>query len=246
MLFIIVVFIVIILIGVTQIKMENFAENIYLQNQMRDVLDSSSQLLDNINIIKPMDPKAIQNIVTNKYNNSSQIDLKNYNDRETIQNENLNKIETAIQQLSGQALFVVPHTQKKLKSISSLQNSRPLNINGLENGKYMINVNGKCLESNGLSRTKIKPCNEMDANQYFDIEMIYTQNDYENNINSIGKSYTIDTGTYKYPFNIIKSTTNGNCLTNNGSIISVRPCEPNLSQQWKGSYDPITCTYEQV
>ena len=71
MLFIIVVFIVIILIGVTQIKMENFAENIYLQNQMRDVLDSSSQLLDNINIIKPMDPKAIQNIVTNKYNNST-------------------------------------------------------------------------------------------------------------------------------------------------------------------------------
>jgi hypothetical protein len=110
----------------------------------------------------------------------------------------------------------------------------------------MINVNGKCLESNGLSRSKIKPCNELDSNQYFDVEMIYTQNDYENNINRIGKSHTIDTGTYKYPFNIIKSVTNGNCLTNNGSIISVRPCEPNISQQWKGSYDPITCTYEQV
>lgn len=246
MIFIIVVFIVIILIGITQIKMEKFTTNIYLHNQMRDALDSSSTFLDTINISKPMDPKAIQNSVINKYNSSSQEESDNYDIREAIQNDKLAKIESDIKNLGDQTVFVAPHTQKKLKSIKSSQNSRPLNIKGLENGNYMVHVNGKCLESNGLARTKIKPCNEMDPNQYFNVEMIYTQNDYENNINRIGKAYTIDTSTYKYPFNIIKSVTNGNCLTNNGSIISVRPCEPNISQQWKGSYDPITCTYEQV
>ncbi len=226
---------------------ESFTNNnIYLENQIRDVLDASSDTLDKIDIFKPVNKGEIYNIVNNDFKSMINKEDLRYKTWENIQTTNLENIENQIKNLSGQDVFVIPHKQNKLKSVTSLKNSRPLNIKGLENGKYMVNVNGKCLESTGLARTSVKPCNEENPNQYFDVEMIYTKNDYENNINTIGKTYLMDTESFKYPLNIIKSSTNGNCLTNDGSILSVRPCEPNLTQQWSGSYDPIVCTYEQV
>jgi hypothetical protein len=229
-----------------KINKEGFKDNIYLQNQIRDVLDASSDTLDKINIFRPINKNEISNIVSNDINSMINEDDLRYNTWENIQKTNLENIEIKLKNLSGQDVFVAPNRENKLKSVTSLKNARPLNIKGLENGKYMINVNGKCLESSSLARTSIKPCNEENPKQYFDVEMIYTKNDYENNINTIGKTYLMDPESFKYPFNIIKSSTNGNCLTNNGSVLSVRPCEPNLTQQWSGSYDPIVCTYEHV
>jgi hypothetical protein len=75
---------------------------------------------------------------------------------------------------------------------------------------------------------------------------MFKVNDYQNNLNNLGETYKIDKGDFKYPFNIVKSLANGNCLTNNNSILTITPCNPNISQHWTGSTDPILCSYEQV
>ena len=49
-----------------------------------------------------------------------------------------------------------------------------------------------------------------------------------------------------YPFNIVKSQSSGNCLTNTNSVLTVTPCDSIINQQWTGSTDPILCSYEQV
>ena len=112
------------------------------------------------------------------------------------------------------------------------------------NKKYMININGKCLHTNSLNKTTIMPCDEAKPSQYFELNMIYDKDTYKKNI---GNNQMIDNNPQiKYPFSIIKSVVNGNCVTNIDSIISTRPCIPDISQQWKNSNDPIICTYESV
>lgn len=215
----------------------------YLDNPIRDSLNRSAQTLDSINIIKPINMDAIYDQTLQKINEEDALKDKQYSDKESIQSKDIINLKNQVSSLMNENIMLIPETVLKVKSIKSVQNSQPLNVNQLENGKYMINVNGQCLKSNGLNRTSVKSCNQDDPSQYFELNVIYNKDDYKNNV---GDSLLINNPTFKYPFSIMKSTTNGNCLTNKDSVLSMRPCEPNISQQWKNSNDPIVCTYESV
>ncbi len=215
----------------------------YLENSIRDSLSKSLQTLDTIDIIKPINRETVYEQTLQKINAENDLKDKLYNDRESIQSADIAAIKSQINGLMGESIILVPEKVLKVNSIKSLQNSQPLNVNQLDNGKFMINVNGQCLKSTGLNRTTLKSCNQDDPSQYFELNVIYNKDEYKN---SVGDSPLINNPIFKYPFSIVKSSANGNCLTNKDSVLSTRPCEPNISQQWKNSNDPIVCTYESV
>jgi hypothetical protein len=224
-------------------KFEIIPADRYLNNPIKDSLVKSSQTLDSINYIKPINKSNVYNITQQRIVSDDTINDKIYNEKEIIQKKEIEEIKNKLNSLMSDSIIVIPENTIKVKSVKSLQNSQPLNINQLDNGKYMINVNGKCLRSNALNRTDIKSCNQDDPSQYFELNVIYDKDTYKNNI---GDNQIINNTTFKYPFSILKSVTNSNCLTNKDSIISTRPCIPDISQQWENSNDPIICTYESV
>jgi hypothetical protein len=224
-------------------KFEIIPVDRYLNNPISDSLIKSSQTLDSINYIKPINKGNVYNITQQKISSEDVIKDKTYNEKEIIQKKELDELKDKLNSLMTNSMIVIPEKTVTVKSVKSLQNSQPLNINRLENGKYMINMNGKCLHSNALNRTSVMSCNQDDPSQYFELNVIYDKNTYKN---SIGNNPIIDNTIFKYPFSIIKSVTNSNCLTNKNSVLSTRPCIPDISQQWSNSNDPIICTYESV
>lgn len=216
----------------------------YLSNPIQDSLIKSLQTLDSINYIKPINKKNVYDETARKIKAPDAIDDNTYDTKNLYLDDEIVKIKNQINNLSNDSIIVIPENTFTVKSIKSLQNSQSLNVNQLENKKYMINVNGKCLHTNALNRTSVKSCNEKDPSQYFELNMIYDADTY---IKNIGDNPMIENNDkIKYPFSIIKSVVNGNCVTNIDSIISTRPCIPDISQQWKNSNDPIICTYESV
>jgi hypothetical protein len=215
----------------------------YLSNPIKDSLVRSSQTLDSINYIKPINKGNVYNKTLEKIELDDSINDSVYTMNDIQLNKDIDEIKSQINNMMTDSVMVIPENTFKINSIKSLQNSQPLNVNQLENGKYMINVNGKCLRSNALNRTSVKSCNQDDPSQYFELNIIYDKDTYKN---KIGSNPMIDNTQIRYPFSIIKSVTNGNCLTNKDSIITTRPCIPNVSQQWENSNDPIICTYESV
>ena len=225
---------------------ENFlvSPDKYLDNEINDKLDQAIKELNDINVIKPIDKNKIYELTDIEMTDNQNDDL--YQKRETDQNNKIIKLKNNVKSFMNENTIVLPYTEIKINSIKSLQNSQPLTVKSLENGNYLINVNNKCLETNALAKTTLKPCNANNPNQYFSLDTIFNVNDYENNLNNDGEKYLIDKKTFKYPFNIVKSIASDNCLTNNNSVLTITPCKPNISQQWSGSKDPILCSYEQV
>jgi len=230
---------------------ENFgvSPDKYLDNEINDKLDEAIKELNDINVIKPIDKNKIYDLtatkITDDQNNPNNLESL-YQEREKNQNNKISDLKKKVKSFMDENTFVLPNTEIKINSIKSLQNSQPLTVTSLENGNYLINVNNKCLETNALAKTTLKPCNADNPNQYFSLNTIFNINDYENNLNNDGEKYSIDNTTFKYPFNIVKSIASDNCLTNDNSVLTITPCKPNISQQWSGSKDPILCSYEQV
>ena len=234
----------------TEIK-ENFvvSSDKYLDNEINDKLDEAIKELNDINVIKPIDKNKIYELTATQFTDNPNDPRNSYNSyqkREKDQNDKIITLKNNVKSLIDENTFFLPNTEIKINSIKSLQNSQPLTVTSLENGNYLINVNNKCLETNALAKTTLKPCNVDNPNQYFSLDTIFNVNDYENNLNNNGEKYSIDKSTFKYPFNIVKSIASDNCLTNDNSVLTITPCNPNISQQWSGSKDPILCSYEQV
>ena len=229
---------------------ENFAvsPNKYLDNEINDKLDDAITKINEINVIKPIDKQRIYNLTKEKIDKNNASFYDNYKKRDESQNNKIKDLKNQVNEFLNENTLILPNNEIKISSIKSLQNSQPLNVEHLENGNYLIKVNKQCLETNGLARTRLKPCNVDNPNQYFSLDTIFNVDDYQNNLNNIniGETYKIDKSQFKYPFNIVKSLASGNCLTNNNSILTITPCNPNISQQWTGSTDPILCSYEQV
>ena len=227
---------------------ENFAvsPNKYLDNEINDKLNDAIEKLNEINVIKPVDKQYIYDLTKDKIDKNNASFDETYKKREENQNEKINSLKTKIDGFINENTFILPNNEIKISSIKSLQNSQPLNVEHLENGNYLIKVNKQCLETNGLARTTLKPCNIDNPNQYFSLDTMFNIDDYQNNLKNIDETYKIDKNDFKYPFNIVKSFASGNCLTNDNSILTIRPCNPNISQHWTGSTDPILCSYEQV
>ncbi len=218
----------------------------YLDNQLKDAMLQSVQDLRKINVYKDVDVQNITQKMSTALNiNQTQLDL--YNQNKNKLDNNIVDLQNQIKQLKTGDLFKKNQNITKYRSIRANGNSQPLNIAPLSNDKYLISLNGKCLESDGLLRTTVQPCNAQNPNQYFTVNTVINQTDYngyvdsQTNWNNIHPSEGgIQLPPFKYPFHVIKSDS-GNCLINNEGGVSVVPCKQLENQQWVASDEPAEC-----
>ena len=162
---------------------------------------------------------GINNNIKNLEHNLS--DLENM-----IYNMNLNKVKT-----------------KEYSQIKSLNNGMDMELiktpntyfqnikTGLNTTAYMLMMNKGCL-SVGANDYNVYKCNDKNPKQYFKIQNILNEKDYTNNIDLSLPSGTDDLSSVTYPFAMIKSVNNDNCLTNNHGNITVQPCYSFVAQRW--------------
>lgn len=208
--------------------------NLYLDNPIRHSLDQSLKDLDTISPFKRIETDKIAEITFRELGlNDNSVEKKNFQNKQEIQNELVRQMSAELNLMQNHP-FVSNAKFSQIKSLRSLNNSQPLNLIPLENQKHLIAVNGKCLRSDPQARTEVVACNQNDPNQYFDLRMVTDQKDYKAQVDVLGSYYTSPENNTKYPFHMVKSVTGGNCLENDKSMISFKPCKMIKEQQWKG------------
>jgi hypothetical protein len=139
----------------------------------------------------------------------------------------LNELENKI--LKDKILEPEPITAQNIKS---LDNGMELSVYHDNNTNfYNISVNNGCLTTtdNGYM---IEPCNINDKRQKFEMENIFNDIEYTNNISPVFESTDVPSKGINYPFVMMKSVNNLDCLTNNHGEISVQPCNISKKQRW--------------
>ena len=87
----------------------------------------------------------------------------------------------------------------------------------------MVNMNDGCL-SVGASDYNVYKCNDKNQKHLFKMEHIINEQEYEKHIDKSVPFDNIDKTKINYPFALIKSVNNNNCLTNQNGNITVQPC----------------------
>jgi hypothetical protein len=178
-----------------------------------------------------------KNNTTNKINSDTQYVNNNINSLDS----SLNNIKADLSVLDAHARYInIP--DKKYKSIKSLQNGMDLSVTNITKKDYLININNQCLHANSVGNYNLVNCNSSDPGQIFSVNPIYTDLYYNAILEQgLNDSKLDTTDKINYPFIVLKSKANGNCLQNNHGSISIEPCKILKSQRWHGLDQSINC-----
>jgi hypothetical protein len=214
-------------------------------NDISRLLDNANTKLDNLRIFKDTLFSPIASNVQNKINtnNLSNDTSKDYPDsqftlKKNHQNDLLSNLKKQVNEIASDNIFYTLKENKDYKSVKSQANFQDLNIIPLSNNKYMISLNGKCLESNSLNKSTVRKCDQQNPNQHFSIDTIMNTDIYQRNLGFMSGNTNFDN--IKYPFHIIKSDS-GNCISTKNKTLSVGPCVNDISQRWEASTSSIIC-----
>jgi hypothetical protein len=148
----------------------------------------------------------------------------------------LNEIDAGITQLENalQIQYFTPDKYKQLTGIQSKHNGTKLCINNVIDpntyeSQYMIKANNGCLAVRNSNTYSVEQCNPHDKSQKFAHKYILDSTDYTKHVD-----FGTISDTTHYPFLIMQSVHNKNCLTSKSRGLSVEPCMDTMSQQWQG------------
>ena len=102
---------------------------------------------------------------------------------------------------------------------------------GVQTNGYMVNLNEGCL-SVGAVEYDVYKCNDTNPKHLFKMEHIINEQAYDQNIDKSVPFDNIDKSKINYPFVLMRSVNNKNCLTNQNNNITVQPCESLIAQRW--------------
>ena len=147
---------------------------------------------------------------------------------------------------------------KSFNSLKSLQNGSDISIEKNANtdtykikfkpsDNGTVNGNEKCLSIHPDGTYDIDElCNEEEnnENQQFELNPILNMKMYKDNLDkSILSNKFIDpTKKVNFPFYMMKSTYNNNCVQNFNNNLTVEPCQTKQSQRWKPSETKNMCS----
>jgi hypothetical protein len=140
---------------------------------------------------------------------------------------------------------------KKYNKVKSLNNGMEIGLISTPNtvfqdhktgsniAAYMVAVNGGCL-SVGANNYDIYKCNDKNPKQFFKMEHVMNPIAYGQNIDtSLPADTNANLANINYPFAMLKSVNNENCLTNNHGSLTVQPCYTFQAQRWFPLYEQL-------
>ena len=188
----------------------------YTDNIKTNGLDTNLNNIYNSNIIDnnmfDTQVKELENTIIDLENTVNNLDVDNANKK------TYNKIKSLNNGLDIQ-LVNTPNT-------TIIDDKTGNNLPG-----YMVMVNDGCL-SVGANDYDIYKCDDKNIKQIFKMEHILNETAYQNNIDVSLPVDNIDKTNINYPFAMLKSVNNENCLTNSHGSLSVQPCYSFIAQRW--------------
>jgi len=187
----------------------------------------------------------IQTQFANYINTSTDNIVSNTSNTNIILNKNIIKLSNQVTDLENMLdkLNLNKVNDKQYSKIKSLNNGMEFTLTqtpntifqdpqtGTNSNGYMLNVNDGCL-SVGATDYNIYKCNDKNPKHLFKIQHIINEQEYENNIDKSIPFDNVDKTKINYPFAMIKSVNNQNCLTNQNGNITVQPCYSFEAQRW--------------
>jgi hypothetical protein len=184
------------------------------------------------------------NITSNINSITSQLSSL-YKSGTTKNNTNITNLENSVSDLENLVynLGLSNVNDKVYNSIKSLNNGMEMKLVSTPNtiftdsktgsniAGYMVMVNNGCL-SVGATDYDIYKCNDKNPKQIFKMEHILNETAYQNNIDSALPIDNTNKANINYPFVMMKSINNENCLTNNHGNLTVQPCYSFTAQRW--------------
>ena len=207
----------------------------YVNNEINNKLENSITSLDGVSIFRKPN---IDNIVSKI---ETELELKDdtvYNVSKQLQTDDISDIERQLYELNSNINTATTKKNKDAtyRSVKSEENSQPINLFPLSNNKYLISLNGKCLESDSFNKNTIQPCNSQNPNQYFDLDLINDSSEYK--AKTFGQIH--NTTNVKYPFYVMKSNS-GNCIGTKDGYLTSGICANTKKQRWQASDKPVLC-----
>lgn len=150
--------------------------------------------------------------------NTYLLNLQEFVDADFLDRQRRLKVAAVKSHNNGQELALIP------VSSSTSQGQ-------LRSGQYRVRVNGGYMRVPENNNYEVVPLDMNDQAQVFHLEMIYNETGYRNSL-AKGFPQISDLGDVRYPFALLRSHTNGNCLRNNHGRISVEPCREHKGQRW--------------
>lgn len=118
------------------------------------------------------------------------------------------------------------------QNIKSLDNGMELSVYyDIDNALYNISINNGCLSTSN-NNYMIEPCKKGNIKQQFEMVNIFNDVEYAKNVSPIYESVNLSSENVNYPFVMMKSANNLDCLTNNHGDISIQPCNISKKQRW--------------
>ena len=214
---------------------EGFYYDKYVKNEINTKLDNNIDGLNNLNIFRKPNANSIASNIRNELglNNDSE-----YTNIKSLQTDAISDIERQLYELNSNMnnLKINKIKETAYRSVKSEENSQPINLFPLSNNKYLISLNGKCLESDSFNRNTIQPCNAQNPSQYFDLDLIGDSSEYKEK--TFGQVH--HTENIKYPFHIMKSNS-GNCIGTKDGYLTSGTCSNTKKQRWEASEKPVLC-----
>jgi len=224
----------------------------YDLKQTADIIDNNNKeinkLLIQLRNVNPSvqlinyDPNTVyldmQNNITSNINAINTGLSSLYNTQITSNDTKITKLENTITDLEKliNNLGLTQVSNKKYNTIKSLNNGMEMKLISTPNtvfkdyktgsniAGYMVMANDGCLS---VGATDYK-----NPKQVFKMEHILNETAYQNNIDSSLPIDNTDKTSINYPFVMMKSINNENCLTNNHGSITVQPCYSFVAQRW--------------
>lgn len=171
--------------------------------------------------------------------------LINNNENSALMEDNITNLENKLSDLENitNKLKINKIEKNKYSKIKSLNNGQEFCLTqtpktnfvnpqtGYLTGGYMVNMNDGCL-SVGASNYNVYKCNDENQKHLFKMNHIINEQDYERNIDKTVPFDNIDKTKINYPFTLIKSVNNNDCLTNKNGNVTVQPCNSFVAQRW--------------
>ena len=233
------------------IVIENFGD----EQDQQILIDNNNMInnllsqLNNQSIVVSTDTNTLNNNFVNNISSNINTIVSNissyYN---TTSNTNAINIKSLENNLIDLENMIANINRKKVNNkeythLKSLNNGMEMNLiktpntyftdlkTGSNTAAYLLSMNKGCL-SVGANDYDVYKCNDKNPKQLFKMQNILNELDYTNNVGKALPFDNFDTSTIEYPFAMIKSVNNDNCLTNNHGEITVQPCYSFVAQRW--------------
>ena len=219
-----------------------FTNNIILTNMMNDLKAAYPNLKTNTRFIID---NELQNSIKNMLSSNTDNVVSTTSNASLLINNNIIELKNQITDLENivEKLHLSNIKDKNISKVKSLNNGLEIALSqspntifrdpqtGVTTGGYMVNLNNGCL-SVGATGYDVYKCNDKNPKHLFKMAHIINDQEYEKHIDKAIPFDNVDKTTINYPFALIKSINNQNCLTNTNGNITVQPCYSFEAQRW--------------